>query len=169
VRQGHGSDFHPGSLNGGNRKKITQRPAFEWASAPDWNQDGNQIAFTITLTQDSERWSSNIFQVDEDGSNVHQITFSPSPIRTGRPRWSPDGKSIVFASTRDYLNELESDIYLIVPATQKTIRLTTSGFNGCPVWIPSTTAALESIPTVVIPESVTLADMMAKHGKSVLR
>jgi Tol biopolymer transport system component len=133
-------------FNGGDRKKITQRleedihPA--WAAFPNWNQAGNRIAFAKILNIDTPIWSSNIFLVDPDGSNLQQITFSPVSVQNRDLRWSQDGRSIVFASNRDHLNELNEsgennfEIYWLDTLTQKTIRITTSRSSYCPVWMP---------------------------------
>ena len=56
-------------------------------SAPSYSPDGQWIAFT------SDRNGFNLYKAHPDGSGEVQITFSKLD---DRPKWSPDGKTIVF-------------------------------------------------------------------------
>ena len=40
--------------------------------------------------------SSNIYVMDDDGSNVQRLTFTESPQGNSEPTWSPDGTRIAF-------------------------------------------------------------------------
>ncbi len=40
--------------------------------------------------------ANNLYVMDDDGSNVQRITFTPFPFSDSGPRYSPDGKHIAF-------------------------------------------------------------------------
>ena len=55
------------------------------------------------------------------------------------PKWSSDGKQIVFSSNRDYVNTDKTygfDIYIMDSDGSNVVRLTNSGNNTCPDWQP---------------------------------
>ena len=62
-------------------------------SAPAWSPDGRQLA--AVLTKDG---SSQIYQMNADGTNLRRITFSGA-IDT-EPFFTPDGQSMYFTSDR---------------------------------------------------------------------
>ena len=73
------------------------------ASNCDWSPDGNHIVFSEWITTGVH---STIWIMDADGHN--RRTLIPKPpvgaeftINRSRPRWSPDGKQIVFTE-REY-------------------------------------------------------------------
>ncbi|RMG62835.1 MAG: S9 family peptidase [Calditrichaeota bacterium] len=61
--------------------------------------DGKKIAFVVTeyFLHKGKR-NSDIYVMDADGSNLRQLTRSEAADY--HPRWSPDGKSLLFVSTR---------------------------------------------------------------------
>jgi Tol biopolymer transport system component len=89
---------------------------------PAWSPDGTKIAFA---------YSSGIFVMDSDGSNVVQLTHSSGD---GSPTWSPDGTKIAFASSRDDPN---FDIYVMNSDGSAVRRLTSnSASDWTPAWSP---------------------------------
>src|SRR3954454_10316997 len=65
-----------------------------------WSPDGSKIAYRVGPDGDTEIWV-----VNADGSNPHQITTTPnvapcSPCYSSQPAWSPDGRSMVFRTDR---------------------------------------------------------------------
>lgn len=73
----------------------------------------------------------NIFTMDIDGSNKHQVTNGQS--NNSYPDWSPDGSSLSFVSDRDGNNE----IYVMQSDGSEQIRLTQRpGDDLFPDWSP---------------------------------
>ncbi|MGA9408239.1 MAG: S9 family peptidase [Bacteroidota bacterium] len=66
---------------------------------PQISPDGRKIAFTVTENNLPEgKSNSEIYLMDADGNNIRKLTNNPAA--DNHPRWSPDGKSILFLSTR---------------------------------------------------------------------
>ena len=66
---------------------------------PQISPDGKQIAFVVredNLTQGTG--NSEIYVIRTDGTRLRRLTNNPATDNT--PRWSPDGRSILFLSTR---------------------------------------------------------------------
>ena len=79
---------------------------------PDWSPDGLRIAATAFCTP------SGITIRNTDGSNIVQVTPAGSPDLA--PRWSPDGRRLVFHSARDGNDE----IYIVDADGTNLTRLT---------------------------------------------
>jgi dipeptidyl aminopeptidase/acylaminoacyl peptidase len=67
--------------------------------SPRWSSDGRVIAFDAR-----QGAASQIFVIDQDGSNQRQITSGP--FSNSSPRWSHDGGLIYFASYRTGKSEI---------------------------------------------------------------
>lgn len=67
---------------------------------PQFSPDGKQIAFQVTEYDLPEgKSNSEIYVMNADGSDLRQMTRHPEADYN--PRWSPDGKTILFLSTRE--------------------------------------------------------------------
>lgn len=74
--------------------------SFEFLSDPRISPDGKLVAYVVTRVERAlNRRNSSIWMVATDGSRAPwQFTTSPQSVNS--PRWSPDGRSLAFLSTR---------------------------------------------------------------------
>ncbi|HOT02503.1 MAG TPA: S9 family peptidase, partial [Acidobacteriota bacterium] len=99
---------------------------------PQISPDGRRIAFTVT-TSDLVKGTTNadIHVVNLDGTGLRRLTASDKSDST--PRWSPDGKTLLFVSTRSDGAQL-----WLLPADGGEPRQLTRFSTGAadPVWTP---------------------------------
>ena len=90
--------------------------AFEFLSDPNLSPDGLQVAYVVTtINQRQNRRNSTIWLVASDGSSKpRQLTTNS--YSSSSPRWSPDGQTIAFISSRPSTDASETpraQIYLL--------------------------------------------------------
>src|SRR5499427_4018847 len=74
--------------------------AFEFISDPNISPDGKLVAYVVTrIDRAQNRRTSSIWMVATDGTRA-PWQFTTSPQSANSPRWSPDGKSLAFLSSR---------------------------------------------------------------------
>jgi TolB protein len=83
------------------------------AGDPDWSPDGSLIVFTThPLFEFSEGEESELYTMRPDGSEVRALTsYGPDGPRATQPRWTPDGKAILY--TRLSQAALPREIWVI--------------------------------------------------------
>jgi dipeptidyl aminopeptidase/acylaminoacyl peptidase len=75
--------------------------AFEFAGDPQLSPDGALVAFVVTrIDRAKNRRVSEIWLAAADGSRA-PWQFTTSPQSATSPRWSPDGHSLAFLSSRE--------------------------------------------------------------------
>src|SRR5437016_12659424 len=74
--------------------------SFEFISDPQISPDGKLVAFVVTkIDRAQNRRNSTIWMAAIDGSRAPS-QFTTAPQSSTSPRWSPDGKSLAFLSSR---------------------------------------------------------------------
>lgn len=100
---------------------------------PAFSPSGRQIAFSQT----DARFRWDLCTVRLDGS--HQVCLTRSPANDVEPSWSPNAKSIVFASDREDPPRAIRSLYVIRPDGSGLRRLTEGFDDGAPAFSPDGT------------------------------
>lgn len=116
------------NLDGTGIERLT--PGTGEASNPSWNPDGQHIAFSWTRGYAAGNW--NVFVMDVASRDPLQLTHSGSGNegRNENPVWAPDGKHLVFMSTRGGSEQ----IWTMLANGTQVQQLTKEGRNESPVW-----------------------------------
>lgn len=93
------------------------------ASQPNFSRDGTKVAFRSLLSDQGGIHAANI-----DGSGEMRVSYY---VEDSFPAWSPDSKSIVFASNR--AGDRRWRIYLAWPGKPEAADL---GLGQAPAWTP---------------------------------
>ena len=98
---------------------------------PQVSPDGKWVAYTVTRYSLKEnRGATRIWLTDVAGGQARQLTAGPGSDR--QPRWSPDGRTLAFVSTR----ESGAQLWLL-PFAGGEARRVTSVADGVsdPIWL----------------------------------
>jgi dipeptidyl aminopeptidase/acylaminoacyl peptidase len=91
IPAGRAAETHPFSVH--------DMVAMDRISDPQVSPDGSRVAFVLRKTDlDANKGRTDIWVVNADGSGLRRLTSDPA--NDSNPRWSPDGKTIWFLSTR---------------------------------------------------------------------
>jgi Tol biopolymer transport system component len=113
------------------------------AGGADISQDGQQIVF---FNNENYPGKNSIYVMNIDGSGITRLTNPGGFHHDVWPTFSPDGRYIVFASTRSNLNLCCYDVWRMNVDGSNAIPLTPNvAVSGCensncvyPTWKPAT-------------------------------
>jgi tricorn protease len=113
----YAGDLWTVSTRGGTAVRLTSHPGMELFAK--FSPDGSQLAFTAQYGGDEQ-----VYVMPSNGGAPRQLTYYPTPgplpERWGYDNqvygWTPDGKAVLFRSTRDGHNRIDCKLYT-VPAT----------------------------------------------------
>ncbi len=94
-----GTSVYVMNADGTNERQLTDPSMF--ACIVDWSPDGEWIVFdTYPLIEfNFTPRISNLYRIHPDGSGLEQLTFNEDiGLRSVQPRYTPDGKWIIFTS-----------------------------------------------------------------------
>src|SRR5882757_7578549 len=92
IAFGYAGDLWTVSRNGGRASRLTSGVGLE--STPIFSPDGNTIAFTGEYDGNTD-----VFTIPAAGGVPRRVTYHPAP--DAAVAWTPDGKRILFRSTRE--------------------------------------------------------------------
>lgn len=138
--------------------------AFQFVSDPRLSPDGAQAAYVVTrIDQKQNRRMSSIWLAPVDGKQQPRALTSET-LSSSSPRWSPDGKTLAFISTRTAPGETaKAQIYLLPMNGGEPKRLTNlkNGVNSFQ-WAPDGSRFVvvsRSGPSDAIPEANRKSDV----------
>jgi Tol biopolymer transport system component len=120
-----GTDVWSIDLAGGRETRLIEK-----AANPSVSPDGRRIAVDASWAGPRRLWI-----VDERGRNPEQATSDQSEaVAHVRPRWSPDGRSLVFQN----IERTRFDVRVVELGSKKLSWVTHDHLQDiCPVWSPS--------------------------------
>lgn len=88
--------------DGTHRKMVTHVGTTRaWHDFPAWSPDGTQIAFSSARGGAKHGWDEDIFTIRPRATIGPRVTrLTDNAYTDTHPTWSPDGKKVVFVSTR---------------------------------------------------------------------
>ncbi|MDP9097464.1 MAG: S9 family peptidase, partial [Verrucomicrobiota bacterium] len=85
-----------------DKRNITEKDLFDfvWVGDVQVSPDGGRVAFVrVTVNEKKEGYNTSIWMVGTSGNEMpHRLTTGE---RDSSPRWSPDGKYLVFTRSAE--------------------------------------------------------------------
>jgi TolB protein len=122
------------NADGSERRRLTH--GLETAD-PTWSADGRRIAFTRNeaVGEYTRFANDDVFVMDADGSDAHQLTAEQEGRRAGQPAWSPDGRELAFVRASP-AGTLQLGELFVVRSDGSDARRLLVGLNADPAWSP---------------------------------
>ena len=121
------------------KRNITEKDLFDiaWVGDPQVSPDGSKVAFAkVTVNSAKTNYDTSLWLVSASG-NEEPVRIT-NGIRDTAPRWSPDGRSLVFARGSETPGPANAPQLYVLPMTGgEAFQLTNvpRGAGG-PVWSP---------------------------------
>src|SRR5437868_7984304 len=120
------------------KRNITEKDLFNfvWIGDPQISPDGSRVAFVrVTVNDKKDGYNTAIWTVTTATGETRQLTNGP---RDTTPRWSPDGKYLVFVRAPEVSGRTEPpQLFMLAMAGGEPFQFTTvpRGAGG-PQWSP---------------------------------
>ena len=122
-----GSDLYLIGADGSSERNVGTSPTSD--RHPTWSPAGDRLAFARKIES-----SWQLFTIGPDGGDLRQITTEGSNTT---PAWSPLRDEIVYASTRDDVAGVTSQVYTTRPDGAEQRRVTAEQYGAIePDWSP---------------------------------
>ena len=120
------------------KRNITEKDLFNfvWIGDPQVSPDGSRVAFVrVTVNERKEGYSTAIWTVATANGETRQLTNGP---RDTTPRWSPDGKYLVFVRAPEVSGRTEpQQLFMLAMSGGEPFQFTTLPRGaGNPQWSP---------------------------------
>lgn len=122
------------NVDGTNQRQITGMA--DGACQPAWSPDGRRLAFISPCKGRKDIYQySKIYISDSEGKDIRALPIPLNSAGDFNPAWSPDGKSIAFASLRA---DSKSHLFLYSFEDSSLKQITSAAFGDIqPAWSPS--------------------------------
>ncbi|HEX5885119.1 MAG TPA: S9 family peptidase [Pyrinomonadaceae bacterium] len=120
------------------KRSITEKDLFNfvWIGDPQISPDGSRVAFVrVTVNDKKDGYNTAIWTVTTANGETRQLTNGP---RDTTPRWSPDGKYLLFVRAPEVSGRTEpQQLFMLAMAGGEPFQFTTlpRGVGG-PQWSP---------------------------------
>jgi dipeptidyl aminopeptidase/acylaminoacyl peptidase len=109
---------------------------FTFISDPQISPNGEQVAFVhTTIDYDNQKYVKHLWMLNRKTKETEQFTSGPGS--DSHPRWSPDGKQLLFISRGRHPRSKRPQLY-VIPTCGGEARPTTCVEGGVmkPIWAP---------------------------------
>lgn len=124
------------------RITIEDLRRFKFVSDPQISPDGEKVAFVLsTINHKEDRYDRHIWLADTGSGKATQFTHGIG--RDTYPRWSPDGRSLLFLSSGRDPDEKKAQLW-VIPLTGGEASMAAKTDEGVskPAWAPDSKALL---------------------------